>query len=616
MPTSNQAQWHSCHHTQHHFQTRGKKPNKSKVYARTTSRFQRPRNRWRDNPASEHPANADSCTRGNVDIKFDQIQGNIFGGFNKDHQVNILFRIDDAAKAKITLGPVDENDPFYPASIFGHVKHSTSEKVLAFNEQFRAIRRSGLPEGSILATWTNLVFTATGVSKFGTDITGLPAAFTDGMAKRAAIIGDVDFIDRTTGETAVTNSFDHWNDGMDVSVKWDEVHGMLLVASDDPAQLDRCEANSRLANYLAKIEAFNSGLSILGIIRGETRIDAGPNQVGHEHFGFKDGVSQPGIRGVDAPDDPLHNPEQGNPGQDLLHPGEFVLGYPTQIPHAEAGPDPDSPNPCQGPLSGDGLPAWVENGSFLVFRRLAQDVKGFRDAVSQSAAALGITTDLMGAKLVGRYVSGAPLEALKFQAGTGGYEPPMTDPGIETANPALANSNALNNAFEYGEDVNGSIVPLAAHIRKAYPRDHVPFKGGAPSSNKEQADAESFTQTHRLLRRGIPFGTSLDAEVGGGSEVPRGLLFFAYQSDIERQFEFVQKSWVNEPNFPETGAGQDPIITTNTPSGSINGCPFHPRADKSKCPVAFKHFVKTRGGGYFFSPSLDTLGAWLNASVA
>jgi len=401
---------------------------------------------------------------------------------------------------------------------------------------------------------------------------------------------------------------------MDVSIAWDKVDIMLIVAADDPGQLAQLASGSRLATYLARLNASTSGFNLLGLIRGETRFDAGPDQVGHEHFGFKDGVSQPGIRGVDSPDDPLHNPDQGNPGQDLLHPGEFVLGYPTQIPHAAKKTNEDGtvseevidgPNPCQGPTSGQGMPDWVKNGSFLVFRRLAQDVKGFRDAVVQNARTLGITPDLLGAKLVGRYRSGAPLEALKFQAGIGEYQPPLIDPGI--ANPVLANGNAVNNDFEYGEDQGGAIVPLAAHIRKAYPRDQVPFKEGTPPSKEEAANAESFTQTHRLLRRGIPFGASLGAPESGGADNPRGLLFLAYQSDIERQFEFVQNNWIDNPDFPEKNAGQDPIITNKSPDGAISGCPFHKLANASMCPITFKHFVKTRGGGYFFSPSISAL---------
>jgi deferrochelatase/peroxidase EfeB len=259
----------------------------------------------------------------------------------------------------------------------------------------------------------------------------------------------------------------------------------------------------------------------------------------------------------------------------------------------------------------------MKNGSLLVFRRLAQDVKGFRDAVAKNAAMLGISTDLLGAKLVGRYASCAPLEALKYQAGIGEYELPMADPGI--ANPALANSDALNNDFEYGEDEDGKIVPQAAHIRKAYPRDRKPeFEGrddkGHPIACgpfKKANEAENRTQTHRLLRRGIPFGKSLGAAIGGGPDEPRGLLFLAYQTDIERQFEFVQRTWVSDPDFPKKGAGQDPIITNNTASGKIAGCPFHPRADASRCPISFAHFVKTRGGAYFFSPSIIILKKWL-----
>ena len=106
------------------------------------------------------------------------------------------------------------------------------------------------------------------------------------------------------------------------------------------------------------------------------------------------------------------------------------------------------------------------------------------------------------------------------------------------------------------------IVPRAAHIRKAYTRDET-----LPGL-KDAEDSESVTQTHRLLRRGIPFGTSFRPSLGAtghggkfGVEEPndRGLLFLAYQSDIERQFEFVQNNWVNNVNFPQSGDGQDPI---------------------------------------------------------
>ncbi len=131
---------------------------------------------------------------------------------------------------------------------------------------------------------------------------------------------------------------------------------------------------------------------------GRTR----PDIPGHEHFGFKDGVSQPGIRGVDPPDDPIGNPDQGHPGQDLLWPGEFILGYATQIPVTKPGVD--GPNPDPGPDSVSG-PSWTVDGSYFVFRRLRQDVRAFEENVHHLAATLGLSVDLTGAKLVGRYKS-------------------------------------------------------------------------------------------------------------------------------------------------------------------------------------------------------------------
>ena len=322
-----------------------------------------------------------------AEIAFDKIQGNIFGGFLKDHQINIFLKITDHEKAITTLRP-QVNGTDVPDGIFTHVKHSSSKDVLAFNEQFKALRRAGLKEGTIQATWTNLVVTAAGIRALGVkDVVSLPEAFRGdedlkGMIARAQVIGDVD------GD-GVTNGPAHWNDGMDVRIDWAAVHALVIVASDDPDQLDRCQTGSRAARYLSRLEAPGSGVQVLGVIRGETRVD----DVGHEHFGFKDGVSQPGVRGVDSPDDPLHNPNQGNPGQDLLQPGEFVVGYPRQKDAAKDGVD--GPNPDPGPDSADGLPEWAKNGSFLVFRRLAQDVRGFREAVRKTAAHLGISADLL-----------------------------------------------------------------------------------------------------------------------------------------------------------------------------------------------------------------------------
>jgi hypothetical protein len=120
------------------------------------------------------------CKLGNVEIELDEIQGNIFGDFNKDHQVFVFFRIDDAKKGKKDPRSSGRKSDDFPSGILNHVRHSASDAVPGFNEQFRALRRAGLPEGSIKATWTNLVLTAPGMTKLGQSIEDLTAGFTQG----------------------------------------------------------------------------------------------------------------------------------------------------------------------------------------------------------------------------------------------------------------------------------------------------------------------------------------------------------------------------------------------------------------------------------------------------
>jgi Dyp-type peroxidase family len=238
-----------------------------------------------------------------------------------------------------------------------------------------------------------------------------------------------------------------------------------------------------------------------------------------------------------------------------------------------------------------------------VFRRLGQDVAGFEKNVAHLAQQMGWSIDLTGAKIVGRYKSGAPIEQRAFAPLP--YTPPSTDPGDPAhGNPALGSNNALNNNFEFGDDPIGTICPMSAHIRKAYPRDES-TSPGKPVHKTE--DSESDTQTHRLLRRGIPYGAPFVAHDPESAKVQRGLLFLCYQNDIANHFEFVQQSWVNDPAFPPPDPvagqpgppGEDPLIS-QSPSGNM-------LIDPAKAAVSIKHFVMTTGGEYFFAPSLSTL---------
>ena len=375
------------------------------------------------------------------------------------------------------------------------------------------------------------------------------------MQARAATIGD-------SGDSAPAN----WIPPLGS----DQVHAILHVAADDQADL-----HAAIARYVQNF-GFNGTVHLLFTQEGLVRQD----EPGHEHFGFKDGISQPGIRGVDTPR-PGGDPNQGNPGQDLLWPGEFVLGYETQI----DGPDavnlpPLSPNPNPGPVSAPG-PAWATDGSYLVFRRLRQDVARFHAQLHLLAPANGLDPQVFAAKLVGRFHSGCPLEPLKGQpTGTGTAD-----------DPAVGADSLRNNDFEYGADPAGNAVPRAAHIRKVYPRDE-PTPGGG----------ENNTQKRRLLRRGVPFGKSLNlSSLDPHDNGDRGLLFLCYQTSLVNQFEFVQQFWINNPDFPQGGDGTDPVMS-QTPTGVFT-CPG---ANPAVMP-ALKHFVTTTGGDYFFQPSISAL---------
>jgi len=340
---------------------------------------------------------------------------------------------------------------------------------------------------------------------------------------------------------------------------------------------------------------------------------------GHEHFGFDDGVSQPGIRGrasaapndwiSDRQIDPTQVPAAwlyGDPGQDLIWPGEFVLGYPS------TSPDPLLP----GRLS-PSTPAWTRNGSFLVYRRLRQDVGLFWRTMRDEAARIGklpgfagMTADRLAALLVGRWKSGAPVNRV-----------PKGD------NPKLGKDTLANNNFRFDSDtptfrlVGGHVdkfsaakadpagvtCPWAAHIKKVNVRD-----------SSSDVGARSATLERRILRVGIPFGEYLQNRYAELENDPqkgqRGLLFLSIQSSIEEQFEFLQARWMNDDTRPKTPGGHDMIIGQNAAAqNGIRRCSVFGAGFAQAEVAADKQWVIPTGGGYFFLPSVSALRLVLGA---
>jgi Dyp-type peroxidase family len=509
---------------------------------------------------------------GTPQLKVDNIQGNILAAFNKDHQTFLFVNFPDGSDPKGWLAEITP-------------QVATTAEVAQFNALFKTARARRGNEHALEATWMNLAITASGLQRIGVpqaELETFPPAFRAGMAARAGEIGD-------TGP----NAPEHWIKPLGSP----DVHAIMIIAADQAADVD--------AEALRHIDVLGEhDLRLIFKQDGRARTDL----PGHEHFGFKDGVSQPGVRGFTQPANP-NDVNQGRPGEDLLWPGEFVLGYPGQKGPPQPAPTPPSGPPYSPPPTPivtttsevptdpgevtQGGPPWTADGSFLVFRRLRQDVAGFNEFVNKAAAEDGIATSLLGAKLVGRYKSGCPLEHTKDE--DPGLDTQIADPSI--ADPTLLDDAKINN-FEYAADLDGNIVPRSSHIRKVYPRDE-PTPGGG----------EADTQTHRVLRRGVAYGAPYDSGAPSGSpqagdaKFPhdRGLLFLCYQHSLEAQFEFLQKFWINNPDFPDQGDGQDPVIAQQAEPRSFR------TPQLVHTPLSIPQFVTTTGGEYFFAPSISAL---------
>jgi Dyp-type peroxidase family len=569
-------------------------------------------------PDPAHPDVGDDSPQPEPELDVDEIQGNVVPGFLKDFQMMLFLEITDSAACKLWLAPLVP-------------RIATTEEVLAFNRLFKAIRRRrGRETHELKATWLNIAFSASGLRRLGVDVNAFrDEAFKDGMAVRAMGNSNLGDPSNRRAEGNPRN----WL----VGGPGNQADIVLILASDDCDDLlDMVEElETSIYAFRRGRRHARSGVRIIFKQPGANLV--GP-LAGHEHFGFLDGVSQPGIRGRVSSDDsdvltlrqnPREPDDQGKPGQDLLWPGEFIFGY--------EGQDRNKPveEPSDDPVTaGPGLEVWAKNGSFLVFRRLRQDVGAFHTFLNEQAATLGLQPRELGAKLVGRWASGAPI--LRTDAADdpslGANDCANNDFEFFNADPVLADPNdpppdtippvsagivqcAVPALFDPSlGDQPGAVCPFAGHIRKAYPRDDITSAGAGAHTPEEQSElSERDTQTHRLLRRGIPFGPASPStpDVPVQDDLDRGLLFLAYQTSIVNQFEFVTKRWVNNPNASKAGAGHDPIIGQNDSRTRVRRFTVTFMDAKgtqhSKMLNTRTDWVIPTGGGYFFAPSISAL---------
>ena len=414
----------------------------------------------------------------------------------------------------------------------------------------------------------NVAFTAAGMAALGlphSTISGFSPEFCEGMTSthRSRLLGDV-------GDAAPA----YWTwGGPDTA----QVHAVLLLFAPDQQALDATVTRHR--------ERFE-GQGMAEVATLETR-DIGF----HEHFGFRDGLSQPKLAGT-GPDDPLHT----------VALGEFLLGhlnghgqYP-RSPLVPAGLDPGDllPRRPDGPADAvaPATPALEDghdfgaDGSYLVLRTLQQNVGGFWRYLDQLARRPDGPADpaartALGARLVGRWPSGAPL---------------TRSPDVDR--PDLATDNRFG---YYAQDRAGTRCPIAAHVRRTNPRDSLPPKPGTSTS-------VDVAKRHRLIRRGRSYGPRIEPEESlteNPETAPeRGLQFLALCADIARQFEFVTYTWTMNPNFGGLFNDADPLLGRHNDTGTSFTIQAHPvRRRLNDLPVV----VTPRGGAYFFLPSRRAL---------
>ena len=315
----------------------------------------------------------------------------------------------------------------------------------------------------------------------------------------------------------------------------------------------------KLCAWFAEGDAFREiwrqdGLALMEMQDGQ------PVPTSKIHFGYTDGITYPTIRG---------GPEQyRSDHQRPCEPWLFVL--------REDAENYDVPEPRE----------LGRNGSFAVFKKVETDVVGFEDFLQSNKDK--IDPELLAAKMCGRWRNGVPL-ALS----------PDTDTPAGGISPDQLNNFGYVDADGSG-DPKGVRCPVGAHIRRVNPRGQPVAGQGLPGGSNN---------SHRLIRRGLPYGPTYDPTKPHDG-VERGMLFQFINSNIENQYEFVLRQWANDSEF--AGAvrlptkSKDPLIGTQNPAESIFVMP----QENGGPPIevtGLSTFVTTKAAAYVFLPSVTAI---------
>ncbi|MFH9672785.1 Dyp-type peroxidase [Streptomyces sp. NPDC017405] len=437
---------------------------------------------------------------------------------------SVHIEIEDVQSGALRPRPV----PYEGKFIFLRVDDRHAGRALL--RRLLPLTSGGLPSVDLSQdAWVAVALTYQGLVALGLpqeSLDSFPRAFREGMAARAELIGDV-------GE----NAPDHWEKPFGTG----DVHIALSALSSDSGKLE------------AELERARTAYRETPGVEVIWQQDVHQLPTGRTTFGFRDGISHPNIEGVGLPG--------SNPQEAPIKAGEFILGYPDETGNLPPMPSPD---------------VLGRNGTYVAVRKIRTDVAAWRRYLRANSSGAE-EEELLAAKMVGRWPSGAPLA----------LAPERDDPEL------AADPQRVNNFMYRENDDRGLRCPAGAHIRRNNPRD---------------ATIVGDARMHRLIRRGTTYGPPLPEGVLEDDGADRGLVGVFIGAHLERQFEFIKAEWVNDGNFIGYPGEKDPVAGHHDGTGSAT-IPEKPVRRRLR---NLPSFVVTRGGEYCFVPGLRAL-RWLAA---
>lgn len=481
----------------------------------------------------------------NESVELHDVQGIIIKGYDKlKAAVFLLLEITDSTKAKQWITS--------QLPLITHAATSTQA----------------------IDTAVQIALTFTGAVALKVPVEGLktfPPEFIEGMVTehRSRMLGDLE-----------DSAPDKWKWG-GTEKEFNSIHLLLMLYATDDTTLEHLYTEQK-----NKLDA--AGLSIV------YKLDTSKLPNDKEHFGFRDGIAQPVMRGVN------HNSDNE---ANLINPGEFIFGYQNEYEKymfsPTISPEHDPANILAADMNNPKLKDLGRNGSMLVFRQLEQNVKAFWNMADKAAQERTTqdeptTAEYIASKMLGRWPNGSPLTKCPMQPD--------------------ASKETFDNFGYAKNDYDGMKCPIGAHIRRANPRDNF-LRDSTGDKEKDMEKSMKFMKRFRIIRRGRSYGEPLVASMepkdilqATEDNKERGLYFLCFNSNIGRQFELIQQTWINNPKFAGLYEDPDPMIGYPGIMGEGATTTFTEQASPVRKQVkGITRFVNVKGGGYFFMPGLNAL---------